>query len=95
MPGAPDHGILKSGNWDHPWLFEFPAEVDADNIRARLEYGVLKVRIPKAAAARPKLVKVSADAEPGGERENMRGGAETTRSGENATRDAQTVPGSS
>jgi len=34
-------------------LFEFPTEIDPDNIRATLEHGILKVYVPKAAASRP------------------------------------------
>ena len=36
-----------------------PAEVDADRAEATVEHGVLKLRLPKAEAARPKTIKVS------------------------------------
>ncbi len=39
-------------------LFEFPTEIDPDNIRATLEHGILKVYVPKAAASRPRVIKV-------------------------------------
>ncbi|HEY8491007.1 MAG TPA: Hsp20/alpha crystallin family protein [Dehalococcoidia bacterium] len=37
-----------------------PAEVDADRAEATVEHGVLRLRLPKAEAARPKTIKVSA-----------------------------------
>jgi hypothetical protein len=33
-------------------LFEFPVEIDTDNIRATLARGLLKIRVPKAALGR-------------------------------------------
>jgi HSP20 family protein len=37
-------------------IFEFPEEIDTDNVRSTLERGVLKIEVPKAAAGRPKVV---------------------------------------
>ena len=39
-------------------VFEFPRELDTDNVRATLENGILKVRVRKAIAARPKVITV-------------------------------------
>jgi HSP20 family protein len=39
-------------------IFEFPVELDTDNVRATLENGMLKVRVPKAAAARRRVIRV-------------------------------------
>jgi len=39
-------------------VFEFPRELDTDNVRATLEIGILKVRVRKAIAARPKVIGV-------------------------------------
>lgn len=37
-------------------IFEFPAEIDTDGIQATLQHGILKVRVPKAAASRRKVI---------------------------------------
>src|SRR4051794_13671142 len=39
-------------------VFEFPRELDTDNVRATLENGILKVRVRKTIAARPKVIRV-------------------------------------
>jgi HSP20 family protein len=39
-------------------VFEFPMDLDTDNVQATLENGILKVRLPKAGAARRRVVKV-------------------------------------
>jgi HSP20 family protein len=39
-------------------VFEFPTEIDADNITAALEAGMLKIRIPKAAASRRRVIRL-------------------------------------
>ncbi len=39
-------------------LFEFPVEIDTDNVQAGLENGILKIRVPKAAAARRRVIRV-------------------------------------
>jgi len=39
-------------------VFEFPRELDTDNVRATLENGILRVRVRKAIAARPKVIRV-------------------------------------
>lgn len=38
--------------------FSLPTEVDADQIQARFENGVLEVYVPKAAKAQPKSIKI-------------------------------------
>jgi HSP20 family protein len=40
--------------------FELPAKIDADKVEASLEHGVLTVKLPKAAEARPKQITVKA-----------------------------------
>jgi HSP20 family protein len=40
-------------------VFEFPAEIDPDNIKPTLEHGILKVYVPRAAAQRRKVIKVA------------------------------------
>jgi HSP20 family protein len=40
--------------------FEMPEEIDADKIDANLESGVLTVRVPKAEAVKPRMIKVQA-----------------------------------
>jgi HSP20 family protein len=39
-------------------VFEFPVEIDTDNIRATLENGILRIHVPKAAAARRKVIRI-------------------------------------
>ena len=39
-------------------VFEFPTEIDTDSVRASLENGMLRVRVPKAAAARRRVIQV-------------------------------------
>jgi HSP20 family protein len=39
-------------------IFEFPTEIDTDAVRASLENGMLKIRVPKAAAARRRVIRV-------------------------------------
>jgi len=41
-------------------VLRLPSEVDADNVEADLTGGILTVRLPKQAAARPKKIKVAA-----------------------------------
>jgi HSP20 family protein len=43
-------------------LFEFPEEMDTDNLKAALENGMLKIRVPKAAAAPHKVIRVGQSA---------------------------------
>jgi HSP20 family protein len=40
-------------------IFEFPADIDTDNVEVILEKGMLRIRAPKAAAGRPRVVKVT------------------------------------
>ena len=40
-------------------IFEFPADIDTDNVEVILEKGMLRIRAPKAAAGRPRVVKVA------------------------------------
>ena len=37
-------------------VFEFPTEIDPDNISATLEAGMLKIHVPKAAASRRRVI---------------------------------------
>lgn len=46
------------GTGDFSRVVELPAEVDADNVQARMTNGVLTITLPKVAAARPKKVQV-------------------------------------
>jgi HSP20 family protein len=39
-------------------VFEFPTEIDTDSVRASLENGMLRVLVPKAAAARRRVIRV-------------------------------------
>ena len=39
-------------------IFEFPADIDTDNVRPSLERGILKIYIPKAEAARRRVIRV-------------------------------------
>ncbi|MBX5492681.1 MAG: Hsp20/alpha crystallin family protein [Chloroflexi bacterium] len=41
-------------------VIEFPEEIDTDNVKATLEYGILKLEVPKAAIGRRKVIKVMA-----------------------------------
>jgi HSP20 family protein len=40
--------------------FELPEDIQADKIEARLESGVLTLRVPKAEAVKPRTIKVNA-----------------------------------
>jgi len=40
-------------------VFEFPTEIDTDNIEATLDNGILRIRVPKAAAGRRKVIRVT------------------------------------
>jgi HSP20 family protein len=37
-------------------IFEFPVEIDTDNVHSMLEREMLKIEVPKSAAGRPKVV---------------------------------------
>jgi HSP20 family protein len=39
-------------------VFEFPSEIDPDNITANLEHGMLNIRLPKAVAAKRRVIKL-------------------------------------
>jgi HSP20 family protein len=39
-------------------IFEFPMALDTDNVRATLEYGILRIRAPKAIAGRQRVIRV-------------------------------------
>jgi HSP20 family protein len=43
-------------------LFEFPGEIDTDNVRTTLENGILKIHVPKAAVGRRKVIRVGQSA---------------------------------
>jgi HSP20 family protein len=40
-------------------VFEFPAEMDTDNVSATVEAGMLKIHVPKAAASRRRVIKLT------------------------------------
>ena len=40
-------------------VFQFPVEIDTDEIRATLQAGILRIHVPKAAASRPRVIKVN------------------------------------
>lgn len=40
--------------------FALPTQVDGDKVEAKLQNGILELRLPKAAAARPRAIKVKA-----------------------------------
>jgi HSP20 family protein len=39
-------------------VIEFPGEIDTDNIQANLEHGFLRIHVPKATAARRKVIRL-------------------------------------
>jgi len=39
-------------------LFNFPVEIDTDNVQANLENGILRIRVPKAAAGKRKMIRI-------------------------------------
>jgi HSP20 family protein len=39
-------------------VFEFPTEIDTDGVHATLENGLLRIRVPRAAAGRRKVIRV-------------------------------------
>ena len=39
-------------------VFEFPTEIDTDDVRTTLENGLLRIRVPKAVAGRWKVIRV-------------------------------------
>ncbi|MGH7508157.1 MAG: Hsp20/alpha crystallin family protein [Gemmatimonadales bacterium] len=43
-------------------IFEFPTEIDTDNVRATLENGMLKIRVAKTAAGRRRVIRVGQSA---------------------------------
>jgi HSP20 family protein len=43
-------------------VFEFPVDIDTDNVRASLENGMLKIHVPKAAASPRKVFRVGQSA---------------------------------
>jgi HSP20 family protein len=40
-------------------VFEFPQEIDTDNIRATLDKGMLRLRVPKAAVGRRRVIRIA------------------------------------
>jgi HSP20 family protein len=56
-----------SGEWRQS--FTLPGEVDGEKVEARLEEGVLRLRLPKAEHARPRQIKVQSGALEGGSAE--------------------------
>ena|SRR2546425_1091020 len=43
-------------------VFEFPVDIDTDNIRATLQHGIVTIHVPKAAAGRRKVIEVARSA---------------------------------
>jgi HSP20 family molecular chaperone IbpA len=39
-------------------VFEFPTDIDTDNVRATLENRMLRIRVPQAVAGRRKVIPV-------------------------------------
>jgi HSP20 family molecular chaperone IbpA len=39
-------------------VFEFPVDLDTDNVRAELKQGLLRIQAPKAAAGKRRMVRV-------------------------------------
>jgi HSP20 family protein len=48
---------LPSGSFSR--VLRMPAEIDADNVEAKIADGVLTLRLPKAESARPKKIKIA------------------------------------
>jgi HSP20 family protein len=40
-------------------VFDFPMEIDTENVEATLDSGILKIRLPKAAAGKRRVVRVA------------------------------------
>jgi HSP20 family protein len=40
-------------------IFDFPVEIDMDNVQATLENGILRIRVPKAAAGKRKVIRIA------------------------------------
>jgi HSP20 family molecular chaperone IbpA len=40
-------------------VFDFPVEIDTENVRATLDRGMLRIRVPKAAAGRRRIIRVA------------------------------------
>ena len=55
-----DRKYLQREQEIRPWsrLFEFPMEINTDEVQARLEAGILKIYAPKALASRPKVIRI-------------------------------------
>ena len=57
-----ERGTLKLEGPTAQWVwrrnFTLPDDVDVDNIGAKLEHGLLTVRLPRAAASRPRQIRV-------------------------------------
>jgi len=49
---------LPSGSFSR--VLRMPAEIDSDKVEAKINDGVLTLRLPKAESARPKTIKISA-----------------------------------
>jgi HSP20 family molecular chaperone IbpA len=39
-------------------IFNFPVEIDSDNVQATLERGILQIHVPKEAAGKRKIIRV-------------------------------------
>ena len=45
--------------WPMSRVFQFPVDIDTDNVRAKLERGILKLHVPKAASGRRKVIRIA------------------------------------
>ncbi len=55
-----DRSYIQRGQSLEPMsrVIEFPVEIDVDHVEAKLEHGMLKIQVPKAAASRRSVIKV-------------------------------------
>jgi len=63
-PLAPEHGVWhrqERGVGTFARSLTFPYPIDADKVEARLENGVLRVRLPKHESAKPRKICVKAE----------------------------------
>lgn len=63
-------------------VLRLPADIDADNVQARLENGVLELRLPKHPSAKPRKIQVAASDQSQGEPEVRQNVSKQTDSGQ-------------
>jgi HSP20 family molecular chaperone IbpA len=54
-------------------VFEFPMEIDTDNVQATLKDGMLKIEVRKAAAARRRIIQIGQVSRTGDQNSNVTG----------------------